>query len=919
MSDSRWQRIEEIFHQAVELRPEARSALLDELCVADPSLRKEVESLLSHDNEHGSTFAAPRAASGLTVTDPRFIAHYRISGKLGEGGMGAVYRATDTKLNREVAIKVLPAGLANDPGRMARFEREAQVLASLNHPRIAQIYGVEDGALVMELVPGHVLKGPLPLETALDYARQIAEALEAAHEKGVVHRDLKPANVMVTPGGAIKVLDFGLAKVRPAGEPLALDDSAAATATESGVILGTAAYMPPEQACGAVVDKRADIWAYGCVLYEMLSGKRTFPGGSTANVLAAVVHGEPDWSALPAATPDSVRRLLKRCLEKDRKRRLPDIGVAKLEIDDALVAPGSPGEAATRPKQRSKLLWKVAAGAALLIAAAAAGWQAKRTPGQESWSGMMLGGPAKAFEPRLSPDGQLLAFLVFVDQLPQLGVMKPNGGSWTIRTSDREHGYIATAAWAPDGSKIYFDRMWGHPLGIYSVPPLGGEPRVLLDEAFGPEPLPDGSLIVVKLTDKGDNQLFHFWPASGKLEALPAFLPKSDITPMLRAFPGGKELLYFGSSEKERSRSARLMIFDLASRQARELSPGLNIDPGGDNWAPMSIAPDGESFYISSKDGDSRSLLAIARKPGSKPRSILQFPAPAVPVAMDTARDGSIYLDLLRTLAVVLRVNAAGGTGEEFVLPGMEFSTMVATGGEVLISMIGWGRQRLAALRPGGEPRVLVETDEDTTLPATTFGGNVAFVIGSGDRRRIAIASLRDGHVLRRFSTRSDSGMAASADGLTLYYSFNGAIWAQPVSGGDPRRVTEGIDVTLDPKGRYLYVKRADKGVMRMFRIPVSGGESQELPIPSEYHIANPLLSPVAVDERGRILVSVLSKHSFYYQTAILDPASKSFTLAPIAFDGDTAPAGWAPDGRILVRGQQYLFSLWRYQRSGLR
>jgi hypothetical protein len=219
-------------------------------------------------------------------------------------------------------------------------------------------------------------------------------------------------------------------------------------------------------------------------------------------------------------------------------------------------------------------------------------------------------------------------------------------------------------------------------------------------------------------------------------------------------------------------------------------------------------------------------------------------------------------------------------------------------------------------VRPGGEPRVLVETSEDTSLPATTFDGNVAFVIGTGDQRRIAIASLRDGRVLRRFSTRSDNGMAASPDGHTLYYSFSGAIWAQPVAGGEPKRITEGIDVTLDPKGQYLYVKRAAKGLMGIIRIPVAGGDTEDLPVPPEYHVANPGLSPAAVDARGRILVSVISKQRFYYETAILDPASKSFTLVPMAIDGDAAMAGWAPDDRILARGHRYLFSLWRYQRS---
>ncbi len=599
--------------------------------------------------------------------------------------------------------------------------------------------------------------------------------------------------------------------------------------------------------------------------------------------------------------------------------QLPGSGPAGLDIDDAL---GLPEPAVARATRRRINPWIIVGAAALLIGAGAVVWQAGRTPAQEVWSGVMLAGPAKAFQPRLSPDGQLLAFLAVINQLPQLAVMRPDGSGWTPHTSDREHGYITTIAWAPDSSKIYFDRMWGHPLGIYSVPQVGGDPRMLLDEAFGPEPLPDGSLIVVKLSDSGANQLFHYWPDSGKLEALPAFLSKSDITPMLRAFPDGKELIYFGTigtSLKERSQSARMLIYDLASRQARELAPGLPVDPESDGWAPLGVARDGESVYLATKEGDSQPLVQVPRRQGNRPRTLLSFPTTAAPVAMDAARDGSLYMDLLQTATVILRVPATGGAGEEFAMPPLDNFPMIAPGGEVLATLKGWGKEHLAAVRPGGEPQTLVETSEETSLPATIFGGNVAFIIGSGDRRRIAIAAVRDGRVLRRFSMRSDYGMAASPDGKTLYYSFDGGIWAQAVAGGEPKRITEGIDVTLDPRGEYLYVKRVSNGVMGICRIPVAGGDAEELPMPAEYHVAYPGLSPAAVDARGRILVSVASKDCWYYQTAILDPAAKSFTLVPIAIDGDASPAGWAPDGRILARGKRYFSSLWRYQRSTAR
>jgi Tol biopolymer transport system component/tRNA A-37 threonylcarbamoyl transferase component Bud32 len=284
---------------------------------------------------------------------------YQILGAIGAGGMGEVYRATDTTLGREVAIKVLPEELARDPERLARFRREAHLLASLNHPHVAAIHGLEeaDGKpfLVLELVPGEDLatrlkRGPIPVDEALEIAEQMAEALEEAHDKGVVHRDLKPANVKLTPEGQVKVLDFGLAKAQSPsvsdGSPSALSQSPTlATGTQAGTVLGTAAYMSPEQARGKAVDKRADVWAFGVVVYEMLTGRPLFTGETITDVIAAVVTREPDWTALPSKTPGTVRRLLERCLRKDPRWRLPDGAAARLELSEVIA--GKAGDAET--------------------------------------------------------------------------------------------------------------------------------------------------------------------------------------------------------------------------------------------------------------------------------------------------------------------------------------------------------------------------------------------------------------------------------------------------------------------------------------------------------------------------------------------------------------------------------------------
>ena len=342
-----------------------------------------MKSRSARSRQRSSTITAKQLAAG------RRLGQYEIVALIGAGGMGEVYRARDTKLGRDVAIKVIASAASAGADQMARFEREARILAALNHPHIGAIYGLEDvdgiRALVLELVEGKTLAERLAearpsMPAALTIARDIAAALEAAHEKGVIHRDLKPANIKITPDGAVKVLDFGLAKVFASDDPAA-DPSRLPGLTfedREGVIAGTAGYMSPEQARGAAVNKRADIWAFGCVVYEMLSGRPAFSGETRVDITAWIVERDPDWSALPADTPATVRRLLHRCLERDAARRLRDIGDARLEIDETLSAsaaplPRRPAPAASSrdaPVTRRPILWWAAA-AAILVGGAA--------------------------------------------------------------------------------------------------------------------------------------------------------------------------------------------------------------------------------------------------------------------------------------------------------------------------------------------------------------------------------------------------------------------------------------------------------------------------------------------------------------------------------------------------------------------
>jgi serine/threonine protein kinase len=370
---------------------------------------------------------------------------FEILAPLGTGGMGEVYRSRDTKLGRDVAIKVLPPALAQDPERLARFEREAKVLASFNHPNIAQIYGIEDRALIMELVEGETLQGPLSLETALNYARQIAGALEAAHEKNIIHRDLKPANIMITPGGVVKVLDFGLAAVAqsPDSSDSANSPTRTISPTRAGIILGTAAYMSPEQACGKTVDKRADIWAFDVVLYEMLTGKRLFQGEDLAETLASVVKEEPNLDDAPI----EVRRLLRKCLQKDPKKRLRDIGDAW-----ELLEPEQARAIVPSGRSSARAAWIVAA--ILAVALGTVSFLYFRAQPHPQLQRFAIPSPdPNPYNALLSPDG---AHLLLVGGAVSRNLWLRRMDSLETRPIEGAEGANGVPFWSPDSRSIVF-------------------------------------------------------------------------------------------------------------------------------------------------------------------------------------------------------------------------------------------------------------------------------------------------------------------------------------------------------------------------------------------------------------------------------------------------------------------------------
>jgi len=557
----------------------------------------------------------------------RSLAHYRVTATIGAGGMGEVYRATDSKLSRDVAIKVLPADLAQDPERLARFEREARLLASLNHPNIAHVYGFEsatlpDGStthfLAMELVAGDDLaerlkRGAIPLEEALPIARQIAEALEEAHERGIVHRDLKPANVKVMPEGKVKVLDFGLAKAYSgdsaagSGPDLSQSPTLAHTGTQAGVILGTAAYMSPEQARGKAVDKRADIWAFGVVLYEMLTGLRLFEGETVSDVLAAVLTREPEWARLPAATPGAIRDLLRRCLRRDVKARQRDMGDARIALEEAL-AGLSPEDDTPPPHTRSTwrraVPWAATLAAGALVSGVVLWGVALRRPQREAMHFRAVTNFAGVqAQPALSPDGRSVAFASDRGGDYDIYVGLVSGGKLIQITHDPN--FEARPSWSPDGASITYARLndWGL-WDVWQVPALGGTPRRLILNAADPAWSRDGrSLAYV-------NDLTRtIWVSDpAGQNARQVTTPGSPLYPAEPRFsPDGRELAFVTRGGGPRG---ELNVVDLASGEVRRLTQddALAQCPA---WSP-----DGLHLYFASSRGGAMNIWKIGARGG---------------------------------------------------------------------------------------------------------------------------------------------------------------------------------------------------------------------------------------------------------------------------------------------------------------
>jgi Tol biopolymer transport system component len=823
MTPERWRQIEDLCHEALTRPSGERATFLSKACGGDDALRREVETLLAQEGKAAGFMSVPAAAvagSGVlhhatgSWVGERF-GTYAMRGLLGVGGMGEVYRAYDDTLGREVAIKVLPAAFTSDPERRARFEREARMLATLNHPHIGAIYSVEEAdgvrGLVLELIEGETLaeriartRGGIPIAEALAIARQIADALDAAHERGIIHRDLKPANIKITPQGVVKVLDFGLAKA-------AIIDGAPADPAESrhGAIVGTAAYMSPEQARGLSVDKRADVWAFSCVLYEMLSGHVAFPGDTASDTIAKILEREPDWSALPGATPAAIRRLLLRSLTKDSKRRLRDIGDVRLEIDGIdEVLPGIPTETKVTPiptrTRRMRLPWAAVLG----LAAAVGVWEIARrgaipeTPLAAAHFSRFTDWEGAELAAEISPDGKFVAFMSDAAGEFDIWVKQVGTGSFRNLTENigplSAPGILRNFGFSGDGAEIWV-----------STSNDAGGPKILI-------PLTGGT------------------PR--------AFLGKGDVAPSWSF--DDRHIVYFNNGNGD-----PLFVADRAASDAsRVVAPAIAgerpfFDAGLHSHNPLWSADGQWIYFVHGGDPTNDMDIWRIRPEGGAPERMTQLHA-----AMN-------YMTTLDARTMLFVANATDGSGPWLWTLDLERkrTQRVASGLEVYrnVSASRDGRRVVATV---GEPvaglwsvplldHIANEQDVRRHLSgrafAPSFGGSSLFHLsarGTGD----GLWRARDGNDVEIW--KSDGGAlseptAVSPDGsqLAVVVREKGKrrLLIMSSDGTRARTLAAALEVQgaggqrsadWSPDGAWIVVGARDAQGMGLFKIPVDGG-----------------------------------------------------------------------------------------------
>ena len=875
-----WRRARAVFDEVAGLDPAIRDTRLAELCGTDAAVRAEVESLLRHDVAPVDDpipaiigQAADAAASESSLRVGQMLLHYAIGGELGRGGMGVVWKATDRTLGRDVAIKVLPSAVSADQARLARFDREAKVLAALNHTNIAAIYSLHesDGLrfLAMEYVDGTdltvpIARGRLAIADVLAIARQVADGLEEAHEKGVVHRDLKPANIKITPSGKVKVLDFGLAKALGpdiAGD--AADDSASraalsALASRTGLILGTAAYMAPEQARGLAVDRRADIWSFGVVLFEMLAGQRPFAGTTLTDVLAAIVSSEPDWTRLPAETPPRLERLIRRCLEKDPRRRLRDIGDARVEIEELLTGRDEAAvrPSATRSRWRDAALLVAGAVAAGLAAFALLRPAAERDPGRQRFTvalppGLRIDDAADSVRQTLtlSRDGRQLAvvarnaagrkqiYVRAMDAVDALPVAGTEGGDMPF--------------FAPDGRQLGFASEGR----LKRVAIEGGKPVVICE---APQPrgaawADDDTIVFTPTVFTG---LARVAASGGSPAPLTTLTPTEAAHRWPIVLPGGRAVLF----------DAMPLQFD----EQKTTVDVVRLDTGARRTLLRNgIYPhylDGQLLY-----GSGGRLVAAPFDPAR-----LELTGAAVPILDD------VRMDLWPARRMLLDV---AGSGSMAYVPGVT----------------GQAERQLVWLdRRGTATPAVTERRPYKGAQLSPDGRSLAVLIEGAPSTSLWNYSLDRGTWIRLTFDQDVSTPAWTPDGTRVVYSSDSehaTYWVAATGGAKPERLTAASAIggdmpAVSPDGRVALVTVPDRGGDHIVSLTLDERHTITPFQTGAGNQASPAFSP---DGRFVAFSSTASGRREVY----IRPATGPVKTWPVSIDGGGTPR-WRRDGREL-------------------
>jgi len=852
--------------------------------------------------------------------------------------MGSVYQAEDQKLGRGVAIKFLR--MAKQPGLLARFDREARVLASLNHPHIATLFGFEEEGgqpfLVMELVPGKSLsallsRGAVPLPEALAIARQIAEAIEAAHGQRIVHRDLKPGNVMLTPDGRVKVLDFGLAR-----DESKVDRASGDAVTREGMFVGTPSYASPEQARGEIVNAQTDIWAFGCVLFELLSGQLSFPGKSSADRLAAVLTLDPDWSKLPDGTPPRIRELLRRCLRKDPHRRLHDIADARIEIEDVITGAEGPSGPQRPPSRRGFLYGTLAASLLGASGFAAGRWLGRgkipdtaattevvppTTVGLDSWETpeLILSGIGSEEFPAITPDGKWLAYVHPAGSQGQVGRMNLKTGEWGPATTAEGRGYAAQPCWSTDGNRVYFSRIDEGPGGIYSVSTFGSDERLELTNANNPQCLADGTILAGRI-DKRDNlhRIIRWSPANGTSRVYPPVLALRSLeVTSLVPFPDGKEVAFWLQAAGDETETKPVLAsMDLQTEEVRILNSADGIRdqlvPGRDN----------ENVYVIQRTPGGTKLVAIPRQ-GGDPQIMLTSVESMAGGCFGP--DGSFYFGLRHRAAELLRIPSQGGK-PEMIAPGGTH-VLGLPDGRILSTITTAGQSRVMVYdspRPNDGhklPTPFVQILEPTRLPGIVAGAQVILFAGETGKITPVAVDVRTGQIEHRWQNVTLSAapytICASSDGRTIYYAAGDNILAADRGNNPPRVVCRGGAAALTADGLTLVVARPGNPMHELCRVPVSGGKEEWIPIDRKLrlNVSSPIQGAATQGPADRVPVLMLGNESYFNIITLLNPATGSITRVPLDYRGDVFYPIWAGQDTLLAIGTPLRSKIWRCRR----